>query len=105
MANGYSISWCTFKWMKELIFHLLDLAILNSYIVHFSCRGKKISHRDFRFTLMRNMLAHAGPEQRIPMCKARVVAQKIFVRCKCEVELCVKKKKTYFEDYHTNAEL
>jgi hypothetical protein len=29
-------------------FHLLDLAILNSYILLSSCGGNKISHRDFR---------------------------------------------------------
>jgi len=66
MANSYSSSQRTFKWAKKLFFHLLDLAILNSYILHSSCGGKKISHRDFRFTLVRNMLAHAGPEQRVP---------------------------------------
>jgi len=47
MANRYSISHHTFKRMKKLLFHLLDLAILNSYILHSSCRGNKISHRDF----------------------------------------------------------
>jgi len=47
MANSYSISWHTFKWTKNLFFHLLGLAILNSYILNSSCRGKKISHRDF----------------------------------------------------------
>ena len=28
--------------------------------------GKKISHRDFRFTLVRNMLTYAVPERRVP---------------------------------------
>jgi hypothetical protein len=50
-ANSYSNSQRTFKWMKKLFSHLLDLGILNSYILHFPCGGKKISHRDFRFTL------------------------------------------------------
>jgi len=45
MANSYSISWCTFKWTKKLFFHLLDLAILNSYILHSSRGRKKISQR------------------------------------------------------------
>ena len=31
IANSYSISCHTFKWTKKLLFHLLDLAILNSY--------------------------------------------------------------------------
>ena len=57
MANSYSTSRRTFEWTKKLFFHLLDLTILNSYILHSSCGGKKISHRDFRFTLVRNMLA------------------------------------------------
>ena len=37
---------------------------ITSYILHSSCGGK-ISHRDFRFTLVRNMLAHAEPERRV----------------------------------------
>ena len=65
-ACSYSIIRHTLKWTKKLFFQLLDLAILNSYILHSSCGGKKISHRDFLFTLVRNMLAHAGPECRIP---------------------------------------
>ena len=36
MANSYSISCHTFKWTKKLFFHVLDLAILNSYILHSS---------------------------------------------------------------------
>ena len=66
MAGSYSISHRTFKWTKKLFFLLLDLAVLNSYILHSSCGGKNISHRDFQFTLVRNMLAHVGPEWRLP---------------------------------------
>jgi len=66
MANSYSISCHTFKWTKKLFFHLLDLAILNSYIVHSFFGGKKMSHGEFRYTLVRNMLGHAGPERRVP---------------------------------------
>jgi len=47
MANSYSNRHRTFKWMKKLFFHLLDLAILNSYILHSLCGGKKISQRFF----------------------------------------------------------
>jgi hypothetical protein len=59
MANSYSICRRTLKWTKKLFFHLLELAILNSYILLSSCWGKKISHRDFRFTPVRNVFAHA----------------------------------------------
>jgi len=47
MANSYSIRRRPFKWMKKLFFRMLDVAILNSYLLHSLCVGKKISHRDF----------------------------------------------------------
>jgi len=47
MANSYTASHRTWKWTKKNLFHLLDLAIVNSYILLSSCGGKKISHRDF----------------------------------------------------------
>ena len=56
MANSYSISCCTWEWKNKLFFHLFDLAILNSYIVLSSYSGKNISHRNFQFTLLRNVL-------------------------------------------------
>jgi hypothetical protein len=59
MASCYSIGHHTWKWTKELFFHLVDLAILNSFVILSLCGDKKISHRDFRFALMRNMLALA----------------------------------------------
>ena len=66
MANSYSISQGKFKWTKKLFFHLLGLAVLSRYILHSSCGRKKISRRYFRYTLVRNTLAHAGPERRVP---------------------------------------
>jgi hypothetical protein len=66
MADSYSISRRKFKWTKKLFFHLLDLAVLSRYILHSSCGCTKISHRDFRYTLVRNTLAHAGPDRRVP---------------------------------------
>jgi hypothetical protein len=66
MANSYSICRRTLKWKKKLFFHLLDVANLNSYILLSSCGSKKISHRDFRFTLVRNMLAQAGYQRTVP---------------------------------------
>jgi len=62
MANSYTASRRTWKWTKKLFFHLLDLAIVNSYILLASCGGKKISERDFQLTLIREMLARAGHE-------------------------------------------
>ena len=52
---------------KKLFFHLLDLVVVNSYIPLSSCGGKKISHRDFQLTLIREMLAWSGHEPRPSM--------------------------------------
>ena len=40
------------------------MTILNSYILLSTCGEKKISHRDFRLALIREMLAWAGHEPR-----------------------------------------
>jgi len=62
MANSYSVNHSTRKWTKKLFFLLFDLTILNSHILFSSLGGKKISHRDFRNTLLWNLLAQAGHE-------------------------------------------
>ena len=67
MVNSYTATRQTWKWTKKLFFHLLDLAIVNSYILFSSCGGKKISHTDFRLALIREMLARAGQELRPSM--------------------------------------
>jgi hypothetical protein len=42
-----------------------DLAVLNSYILFFSCGGKKPSPRDFQITLLENMLAQTGEDRNV----------------------------------------
>jgi len=64
MANSYTASRRIWKWTKRLFFHLLDLDIVNSYILLSSRGGKKISHRNFRLTLIRGMLARSAHEPR-----------------------------------------
>ena len=88
MANSYSISQRIFQSMAKLFFQLLEPAIVNSYILHSSCGGKKISHRDFRYTLVRNMLAHAGPERRGPRPLGRPLNVESHVT---RLEVCVSK--------------
>jgi hypothetical protein len=67
MANSYTATRRTWNWIIKLFIHFLDLAIVNSYILLSSCGGKKVSHRDFRPTLIREMLAHSGYEPRPSM--------------------------------------
>ena len=62
MANSYSMSWRTFKWTTKLFFHLLDLTVLNSWILLSSCGA----YRDFRLLLVRNLIEEAGKSQDHP---------------------------------------
>ena len=73
MTNSYSIGRQTWKWTKKLLFHLLDLTILNSFII-LDTRGSKLSHRHFRLTLVRDLKQEAGmvPDLRPQDDKGRV---------------------------------
>ena len=65
MTEIYSINHRTWKWTQKLFFQLSDLAILNSYILFSSLRGKKILLRDFQMTIMRNLVAQAVQERKV----------------------------------------
>jgi len=65
MANSYSMCRRNFKWTTKLFFHLLDLTVLNSWILLSSC-GAKCIHRDFKFLLVRNLIEEAGRSQDRP---------------------------------------
>ena len=65
MANSYSMCRRNFKWTMKLVFHFLDLTVLNSWILLSSC-GAKCTHRDFRFLLVRNFIEEAGRSQDRP---------------------------------------
>jgi len=65
MANSYSMSRHNFKWTTKLFFHLLDLTVLNSWIL-LSSRGAQYTHRDFRLLLVRNLIEETGKSQDHP---------------------------------------
>jgi hypothetical protein len=55
MANSYGIARRTWKWTKKLFFHLLDMTILNAFILHKSSGGI-LTHKKFRETLVRDLI-------------------------------------------------
>jgi len=46
----------------KLFFHLLDLSVLNSWIM-LSSRGAKYTHQDFRLLLVMNLIDEVGKSQ------------------------------------------
>jgi hypothetical protein len=52
---------------KKLFFHFSDMTILNSFLLLTAC-GTKMTHKDFRPSLLRNLIERAGsqPRPRLP---------------------------------------
>ncbi|KAK2574752.1 hypothetical protein KPH14_013001 [Odynerus spinipes] len=44
------------KWYKKLFFHLLDLSLYNSYILHQSVTGKKQKYNEFQLKVIKQIL-------------------------------------------------
>ena len=65
MATSYWMGRRTLKWTTKLFFHLLDLTVLNSWILLSSC-GAKYTHRDFKLLLVRNLIEEVGKSQDCP---------------------------------------
>ena len=65
MANSYLMSWHNFKWTMKLFFRLLDLTVLNSWLLLSSC-GATYTHWDLRLLLVRNSIEEAGKSQDHP---------------------------------------
>jgi hypothetical protein len=61
MANSYSINWRTWQWTNKLLFHLLDLTILNSYII-LTSYGSQINNWKFCLTLVQDLLEMTARE-------------------------------------------
>ena len=61
MVNSYGISCRTWKWTKKLFFHLRDMSILNLFLIHKS-RGSKMTHKNFREILVRQLIIHSQEE-------------------------------------------
>jgi len=58
MVNSYGIARRTWKWTKKLFFHLTDMTILNSFLLHKTCGGK-MTHKRFREVLVRNLITES----------------------------------------------
>ena len=65
MAGSYLMRQRTVKWKMKLFFHLLDLTVLNCWILLSSC-GAKYTHQDFRLLLVRNLIEEDGNSQDCP---------------------------------------
>ena len=58
LLSYYEYSHRTLKWWRRGFFHLLDVAIVNAYIMYLStpCSGRRLTHKEFRLQLAQELL-------------------------------------------------
>ena len=58
LESYYGFSHRTLKWWRRLFFHLIEMAVVNAYILYLltPCTGKRMTHAQFRVELAKGML-------------------------------------------------
>ena len=60
LVQYYGYNNFTKKWWKRIFFHMLDVTLVNAYILYYkSNTGKLLSHLDFRIAVARGLIASA----------------------------------------------
>ena len=61
LLSYYGFSHRTVKWWRRAMFHMLDMAVVNAYILYtVSTPAKKLTHEQFRIELARQLLLEAS---------------------------------------------
>nr|XP_022290940.1 piggyBac transposable element-derived protein 4-like [Crassostrea virginica] len=69
MVENYKLNIKTLKWWKKLFFHLINVAIVNSYIIYKECttRSTPMVQRHFRRRLVEELLEYSGQTNVAPV--------------------------------------
>lgn len=65
LVTYYGFAHCSKKWWKRAFFHLLEVCMVNAYILY-SSSHQSISHVDFILTVARELLEKSGHELMSP---------------------------------------
>ena len=67
LLSYYGFSHRMVKWWKRAAFHSLDMSVVNAYIVYkTSAQSKKLTHKEFRIELAKEMLLRASVDTNVP---------------------------------------
>ena len=58
LLSYYGFSHRTLKWWRRAFFHLIEVAIVNAYIMYLTtpCEGWRLTHKEFRIQLAKELL-------------------------------------------------
>ena len=65
LVTYYGFSHCSRKWWKRDFFHLLEVCMVNAYIMYSSKNHKKLTHLDFVITVSRQLIERFDGRQNI----------------------------------------
>jgi len=126
LISYYELKHKTYKWWKRILFHLIDISIVNSFIIYKKVIGdKSISQKNFRLEIIRaiaykyglfpvfkpllktntmHLIRKAEKRGSCTHCsKTKIFETKrtptsLYICPECKVHLCVE----CFEQYHRN---
>ena len=60
----YGFSHRTLKWWRRAFFHLIEVAIVNAYILYLltPCSGRRMTHKEFRVQLAKELLMESSKQ-------------------------------------------
>ena len=87
MISDYELDSKTVKWGKRIFFHLLDLALVNSWILY----KNNISQLDFRLSIIQHVKGKFGLSRKITQEKHFPVKQDKRSTC----VNCIKRRKSF----------
>ena len=74
LLSYYGFCHKTVKWWRRAAFHLIDMAVINAYIIHASSANKKLTHELFRIQLAKELLLDASLDvsEDVPVSHGRI---------------------------------
>jgi hypothetical protein len=65
MSKYYTVTRKCSKWWRKVYFHMLNLSITNSYLLHRKYSAVKLSHHDFRKSLALSLVTRGKTEKAV----------------------------------------
>ena len=62
LVTYYGFQHCSNKWWKRVFFHLLDVTMVNAYIIYKSYRNTKVTHLSFMVDVVKGLLLKSGTD-------------------------------------------
>ena len=56
LISYYELKHKTYKWWKRILYHLIDISIVNSYIIYKKYKNKNYAQKDFRIEILKSII-------------------------------------------------